>query len=308
MNKEKFKIIFLFLPLVIVFYMFISNWIINVSAPEVKFKTMAYDPYDIIRGKYLNVTIDYNNEYIVKEILGPATDDYDSYEGQFIKWYKVHDDNQKSAIKTRIKEICEYYKVSEELNYTAWDFNSDDSRPILIELFKENDYLIDPYEFRELLKKMIICENQGDDYFDIIENTNFEIMDNEKIEDYYSRYEDKKIYLYYDIDEDGFAVINKVTFNKEKNNDNYIVEWPRIYSWDKEWVKTVRITPNSKEFFIDERLASIAEDAIADARNNDKDVVIVCKNAKGNMQIKQMLIDNVDIFEYLEEYKKNLDK
>lgn len=308
MNKEKFKLIFLFLPLVIVLYMFVSNLIISLTAEEVKFRTTAYDPYDIIRGRYLNVAIDYNDEYIIKEILGPVDKEFNSYEGKFIKWYKAHTDEDKQKIETRIKEICENYKHHEEYNTTFWNFNSDDSRFILIELFKEDDSLIDPYNFRDILDKMIICENQGDDYFEIINNTEFVEMPLEEIEKHFDRYDSQNIYLYYDIDENGYAVINKATFTKEKNNDNYIIEKPNIYSWNDEWVKTVRISNRSKEFFIDERLASIAEDAIDEARRNDKEVVIVCKNAKGNIQIKQMLIDGIDIFDYLEKYKNDLDK
>ncbi|MCQ2748478.1 MAG: GDYXXLXY domain-containing protein [Clostridia bacterium] len=84
MNKDKIKLLFLFLPLAIVFYFFISNLIISLNADEVLFITRAYDPYDIVMGRYLNVQIENSNEYILPEILGPVIDK-DYYEGNFIK-------------------------------------------------------------------------------------------------------------------------------------------------------------------------------------------------------------------------------
>lgn len=304
MNKEKFKLVFLFLPLALVLYIFISNLILSLTASEVKFKTQAYDPYDIIRGKYLSVQIETENEYIIKDIQGVVPNDK-SYEGTFIKTYKSLEGERKERFEQIVNELVSLSRFYESHD-TDWYNYKDESNfyNLSLELNSFNEELDEDYELRTLLDKITLCEKQNENYFELISNIDFKEVDPEEARKHYEKLRKNSIYLYYEIDEDGFANITNVSYKKLKDNDNYIKEDSNISTWENDWIKITRITGSEKEFFIDERLASVAEDAIFDARDNGKDVVIVCKNVKGRMQIKQMLIDNIDLFEYLENYSK----
>ncbi|MCQ2748477.1 MAG: hypothetical protein MJ246_00225 [Clostridia bacterium] len=88
------------------------------------------------------------------------------------------------------------------------------------------------YELRNLITKMKICYEQNEDLFDLIENTNFKILDENDVRKYYESLNDKRLYIPYEIDEDGYAELKKPTFEKPNYTKNYIIEDPYIPIYD----------------------------------------------------------------------------
>lgn len=300
MNKDKIKLLFLFLPLVIVFYFFISNLIISLNADEVLFITRAYDPYDIVMGRYLNVQIENSNDYILKEILGPAQEE-GSYEGYFIKWYKDLSETDKNRVREILNELYDIMQKEEALDVDWYNYRDlREFKDLCHELFNMGQDLDNDYELRNILTKMKICYEQKEDYLDIIEEINFIEQDRSSVGKYYENLRDKKLYIPYEIDEDGYAELQRPTFEKPNYTKNYIIEDLSVPAYDDSWVKIISINGSAKRFYIDERLATKAETAIRDARSDGKEVTILCKNLNGTMQIKQLFIDGIDLYDYLE--------
>ena len=297
--KNKWPLVFLLIPIVIVLYIFASNLFISNNAEEVKFKTVAYDPYDIIRGKYLNIQLDINTEIVIPEIQGPTADEV-SDERNFIDYYKSLDETGKQKIKDEFKSFRELVKFFND-NGTEWYEYKDNSKYIAAyrTLKTYDDSLEYESQITKLINKMELFEKQGLDYFEFIENLDYKLMKKDEVSDYYWAFDKKPLYVYYTVDENGYANVTEYSYNKKDTDDNYIEAKGYTDTWDVNCIFSTRVNGTALEYFIDERLATKAEEAITEARNQGKEVVAVCKNMKGNLQIKQILIDDVDLLDYL---------
>ena len=93
--KNEYKgIIFLIIPLLIVTYMLLSNVTTFLVGKELKFEITSYDPFDIIRGRYLNVSF-VQDKILLNELSG--------------YYYEEH--GQKNVISEIDKFIFRYLKL-----------------------------------------------------------------------------------------------------------------------------------------------------------------------------------------------------
>lgn len=302
-------LICLLIPLVIVFFMFTTNLIGSITSEPIKFKVTLYDPFDIIRGKYLDITLE-EREVIIPELLGVYSYEND-YQYKFISTYKNLSSYDKNDLKNYLNNVfdtIEYqnkhlqssanidgYIIDDDLITIANDYVSS-----MDEGFKANT----ESEFRnDIIELGLIARKCNLDMFEIIENVEPKLVEYDEYREYRDDIENRQYYIYYSVDDNQYASFDQISSKKIKGKKNYIRDNISILYNRGDIIWSAIIDGSGKEFYMDERLSKVAEDAVRDAINEDKEVVIVAKLANGNMQIEKLLVDDIDIYDYLEEYE-----
>ncbi len=301
---KKFEFVFLLIPIFILAYFIYTNEMVNRIGEEYRFKIQQYDPLDIFRGKYLNLTIE--RDTIVIPELQRAYLSYQNHLESYINGTIMGFINGDGTLAEAERE--NRIKLVEEIIESALERMTTDER-------KDDDYIQKLGEympenaaetlFYEIIRSdLVVVYRNGYTLSELLKMRQENEAREEAIEKRIAYY-NGEFYVYLDKDDEGYAKVEKVSKTKEAGSQNYIKANISTYGYSRNDVVLTTIHFPSSKLFVDERYAYQYETIVRDAVRGGLDVYILTKIRNGKMVIEDLYVDGLRLRDYFKTVNDN---
>lgn len=322
MIKRIFCYIMFTIPLILVLITLLNATTIDDKGTEYRFRIQQYDPYDIIRGRFLNVALE-NREVYIDELIGFTSYSNDNYEYNkfnklIIDLYNNNNSEERKFVFEKINEIIQIFINYENAYDISRNYNETDNLKklfyeigVIDELDTSNvDYTLNDviYDLYEPLTSIALNDRTFEELFEIFETnySNYSAYSEEDREKFKANIENRKYYMQIENDDEGYAKFTNIVDDAYKIDAN--CEYITIginHSYNDNLIRTFNIRMPDIKYYADERYSREYENSINYAMRENDNVYALIKVYDGSMIIKNIMIDDMTLDDYYKNVYKN---